>query len=138
MKGRSIPPPRGAAMKDASSAPDSASSGLDLIHLEESMSWEAEPGEHLVPLTPAARVARDGATAEAGTERMHPILQDQGGAPRRSSVRRAPAENVTVGHPYPTSARGPCSPEHHVAAGAVPPRPTVASFSALKPLDEGS
>ena len=45
--------------------------GLDLIHLEESMSWKAEPSEHLVPLRPAARVARGGATAEAGTERMH-------------------------------------------------------------------
>jgi hypothetical protein len=43
----------------------------DLIHLEESMSWKAEPSEHLVPLRPAARVSRGGATAEAGTERMH-------------------------------------------------------------------
>ena len=45
--------------------------GLDLIHLEESMSWKVEPSEHLGPLGPAARVARGGATAEAGTERMH-------------------------------------------------------------------
>jgi hypothetical protein len=110
--------------------------GLDLIHLEESLSRKAETSEHLVPLRPAARVARGGATADAGTECVHPFLQDHGGDPRRSSVRRAPAENVTVRYPYPTSARGHCSPEPGVAAGAVTPKPTVASFRALKALEE--
>jgi hypothetical protein len=35
--------------------------GLDLIHLEESLSWKAEPSRHPVPLRPVARVARGGA-----------------------------------------------------------------------------
>jgi hypothetical protein len=83
--------------------------GLDLFHLEESMSWKAESSDHLVPLRPAARVARDGATAEAGTGSRRLLARAPGS--RRSGATQANSRVVQ----RPQATRGGLMISHLVA-----------------------
>ncbi len=86
--------------------------GLDLIHLEESVSWKAEPSEHLVPLRPRHElpaVVRPRKPARNECTRYPAGPKWRSARISVSDVRRA--ENVTVHVPIPTSARGHCSPE---------------------------
>jgi hypothetical protein len=100
------------------------------------MSWKAESSVHLVPRGPAAGGSGDGATAEAGTERIYAY---PAGPRWRSSKIICTTCARRERDCWPTDigsrtllARAPGSRRSSAH------KPTVASFSVLKQLEEGS
>jgi hypothetical protein len=100
------------------------------------MSWKAESIVHLVPLGTAAGGSGDGATAEAGTERIHayPV-----GARWRSPkmICTTCARRERDCWPPDIGSRTLLAPARGSRRSSAD-KPTVASFSVLKQLEAGS